>query len=83
MVVWDLDDTLWRGTLNECPVELNTGAITVVRALNRRGIVNSICSKNDRSEARRRLQKDALWDEFVFASIDLDSEGSTARPTDQ
>ena len=58
LVVWDLDDTFWKGTLSEGPVEFDPVLAELVRTLNRRGIVNAICSKNDegpvRAEPRRR-----------------------------
>jgi len=76
LVVWDLDDTLWDGTLSEGPVDLHPSRIGVVRTLNRRGIVNSICSKNDLADARARLEGADLWDEFVFARIDWSPKGA-------
>jgi FkbH-like protein len=76
MVIWDLDETLWAGTLSEGPVELHPDRIEVVRALNQRGIVNSICSKNDREAVRERLDEAGIWDEFVFASIEWTPKGA-------
>ena len=75
LIIWDLDETLWAGTLSEGEVVIDTSRGDLVRALNRRGIVNSICSKNDQPEARRRLEAEGLWDEFVFASIDWSPKG--------
>jgi FkbH-like protein len=75
MVIWDLDDTLWEGTLSEGPVLLPQSRIDLVRALNRRGIVNAICSKNDEADARTQLEGAGLWDEFVFARIDWTPKG--------
>ena len=76
LVVWDLDDTLWEGTLSEGPVVLDRATADVVRALNRRGIVNSVCSKNDRAGARLVLEEAGLWDEIVFARIDWSPKGA-------
>ena len=76
LVIWDLDDTLWEGTLSEGTVALDQATIDVVRALNRRGIVNSICSKNDAADVRAVLEEAALWDEFVFARIDWSPKGA-------
>ncbi len=76
LVVWDLDDTLWTGTLSEGPVVLDPSTADLVRALNRRGIVNSICSKNDAGAVRDRLQQVDLWEEFVFASVDWSAKGA-------
>lgn len=75
LVVWDLDDTLWAGTLSEGPVELDPAHGELVRTLNRRGIVNAICSKNEPAAARARLEEAGLWDEFVFARIDWSPKG--------
>ncbi len=75
LVVWDLDDTLWTGTLSEGPVRLEAARAELVRTLNRRGIVNAICSNNDRTAARDRLAEAGLLDEFVFARIDWSPKG--------
>ena len=75
LVVWDLDGTLWSGTLSEEEVEVDQSRIDLVRTLNRRGIVNSICSKNDEAAVRARLEQAGLWDEFVFASVDWSPKG--------
>lgn len=75
LVVWDLDDTLWAGTLSEGPVTIDPSVADLVRTLNGRGIVSSICSKNDEADARARLEADGLWAEFVFARIDWSPKG--------
>ena len=75
MIIWDLDETLWSGTLSEGDVVLDPSRVDLVRVLNRRGIVNSICSKNDGAEARDRLDREDLWDEFVFTSVDWSPKG--------
>ncbi len=75
LVVWDLDDTFWRGTLSEGPVELDPALVELVRTLNRRGIVNAICSKNDESPVRAELEAAGLWEEFVFARVDWTPKG--------
>jgi FkbH-like protein len=76
LVVWDLDETLWSGTLSEGPVVLEQFRIDLVRTLNRRGIVNSICSKNEMAAVRQRLEDAGLWDEFVFPSVDWSPKGA-------
>lgn len=70
LVIWDLDDTLWRGTLADGDaVVLHEGRAELVRALNARGVVSSICSKNDFGAAKAKLVELGLWDEFVFPHI--------------
>jgi len=76
LVVWDLDDTFWHGTLSEGPVAIDPAAAALVRTLNRRGIVNAICSKNDLDAVRAELEGAGLWDEFVFASVDWTPKGA-------
>lgn len=77
LVIWDLDDTFWRGTLAEdesvAAIEANLG---IVRALSERGIVNSICSKNDHERARARLVEMGIWEHFVFPSISFNPKGA-------
>jgi FkbH-like protein len=75
LVIWDLDETLWTGTLSEEAVVLDPAHAEIVRTLNRRGIMNSICSKNDRIAAQERLAAEDLWDEFVFSSISWSPKG--------
>ncbi|ATY32939.1 hypothetical protein [Sphingomonas psychrotolerans] len=70
LVIWDLDDTLWRGTLADGDdVALFESRAAIVRELNARGVVSSICSKNDRDNAKAKLIELGLWDAFVFAHI--------------
>jgi FkbH-like protein len=75
LVVWDLDETLWLGTLSEGDVSLDPGRAYLVRTLNRRGIVNAICSNNDEESAQRVLEASGLLEEFVFARIDWTPKG--------
>jgi len=76
MVIWDLDETFWKGTISEGPVTLEPARIDLVRSLNRRGIVNGICSKNDLAQVKAYLQDAGIWDEFVFASVEWAPKGA-------
>lgn len=80
LVVWDLDETLWRGTLTEGGIaEHLAAAEEAVRELARRGIVSSICSKNDHAAVEAVLTGRGLWDFFVFPSIDWSAKGPRVR----
>lgn len=70
IVVWDLDDTFWDGTLAEGDdvTYLREHHDLVVR-LNRYGIVSSIASHNDPDRARAVLEKHGIWPYFVFPQI--------------
>lgn len=70
LVIWDLDDTLWRGTLADGDdVVLFEHRADLVRRLNQHGVVSSLCSKNDAATARAQVEAFGLWDEFVFPRI--------------
>lgn len=75
MVIWDLDDTFWNGTLAEGGVEFIESNAEIVRALAGRGIISSIASKNHHEAAREVLERAGLWDYFVFPSISFDPKG--------
>ena len=78
LVIWDLDETFWRGTLSDGAVSPLPENIKLIKELTDRGIVNSICSKNDFDKARTALASaafEAVWDFFVFPSIDWSPKG--------
>ncbi len=69
-VVWDLDNTLWKGTLLEDPkVELYDGIREIMQALDKRGILQSIASKNDYNLAMKRLSELGVSDYFLYPQI--------------
>jgi FkbH-like protein len=77
LIIWDLDDTLWNGTLAEGDLlDLSKFRADVIRRSNERGIVNAICSKNDFELAKAQLSEYGLWDEFVFPRIEFSPKGS-------
>ena len=70
LVIWDLDDTFWKGTLSEGPIEIIDNNVQLVKELVDKGVMCSICSKNDFDKARLELEKIGTWNSFVFPSID-------------
>lgn len=79
-LVWDLDDTLWRGTLLEDPeVELFDGLADVITTLDSRGILQSIASKNDYDLAWQRLERTGLADYFVQPRIGWGRKSGSVR----
>ena len=75
LVVWDLDDTFWEGTLSEGGAKLPEQNAQLVKDLTDCGIINSICSKNEFEPTKRHLQELGVWDYFVFPSINWDGKG--------
>ncbi|MBV9445014.1 MAG: HAD-IIIC family phosphatase [Streptosporangiaceae bacterium] len=69
-LVWDLDNTLWQGTLLEsAEVTVFPGLRDVIVELDSRGILQSIASKNDYDLAWRRLEEAGLAEYFVHPQI--------------
>jgi len=76
LVIWDLDDTFWQGTLAEGDnVIIPPQNISFIKELTNRGIINSICSKNDFEKVRMVLQNSEIWDYFVFPHIAFTAKG--------
>jgi predicted enzyme involved in methoxymalonyl-ACP biosynthesis len=62
LVIWDLDETFWKGTLTEGGITYLQKHHDIVIELARRGIMSSICSKNDFEPIKRVLQDRGIWD---------------------
>lgn len=70
LVIWDLDNTLWSGTLIENKdVTPNSKLISLIKHLDECGIVNSIASKNDNEQASQKLKDLNIDEYFVFKKI--------------
>jgi FkbH-like protein len=72
VVVWDLDETLWTGVLAEDGaqgVRLRPEAAAALKALDERGVLQSIASKNNASEALAALTAFGLADYFLHPQI--------------
>ncbi len=76
LVIWDLDDTFWAGTLSEGAVTHNARNAAIVDTLNRRGIVSAICSKNNSAPVEAALREQGLWERFVFPQIAFAPKGA-------
>ena len=75
LVIWDLDETFWQGTLAEGAITPLDSRTQCVIALAERGIISSICSKNDFETAKASLQQIGVWDYFVFPRIEFAPKG--------
>jgi HAD superfamily phosphatase (TIGR01681 family) len=81
-VVWDLDNTLWDGILVEDGPEqitLRPEALQAIKALDERGILLSIASKNDHSNAWSAIQKFQLQDYFLNPAINWGPKSESIR----
>ncbi len=69
-LVWDLDNTLWSGTvLEQDRCRLRPGVRHVIEELDRRGILLSIASANDPELALATLRRKGLEEYFVHPQI--------------
>ncbi|MFJ1707687.1 HAD-IIIC family phosphatase [Kitasatospora sp. NPDC088346] len=79
-LVWDLDDTLWQGTLLEDEeVRLAEGIRRVVLDLDARGILQSVASKNDHDLAWAKLEQLGLAEYFVLPQIGWGTKSESVR----
>lgn len=79
-LVWDLDRTLWEGTLTEGGGEvLRDGVKETLEELDRRGIIFSIASKNESGPALRRLEELGVADYFLCPEISWESKAEGIR----
>lgn len=76
VVIWDLDETFWNGTLSEGGITPVQAHIDLVKALVDRGIMCSICSKNDYEQAKAKLTELGIGTGSSFRI-------STGRPRDR
>ena len=72
VLVWDLDETLWTGTLAEDGgggVAPRPEAGAALKALDARGVLHSVASKNDAAEAAQALRRFGLSDYFLHPQV--------------
>lgn len=80
LVIWDLDETFWNGTIDDGDTpEIPDSHIELIKALTDHGIVNSICSKNEKNKVKNILEEKGIWDLFVFPSIDWSAKGNRIK----
>ncbi|MEN8219996.1 MAG: HAD-IIIC family phosphatase [Pseudomonadota bacterium] len=74
-VVWDLDNTLWDGVLLESDqVFLRDGVTDIIKTLDKRGILQSIASKNEYDHAMTQLKAFGLSEYFIYPQINWNSK---------
>jgi FkbH-like protein len=78
-VVWDLDDTLWKGVLAEERVALRPEAVEVVETLDDRGILQSVASRNDHGPAMAQLEAFGLAGHFLAPQINWGPKSASVQ----
>jgi methoxymalonate biosynthesis protein len=79
-LVWDLDNTLWQGTLLEDgEVKLSDEIRSVITSLDSRGILHSVASKNDFEPTWKRLEDLGIAEYFVHPQIGWGRKSDSVR----
>jgi FkbH-like protein len=81
-VVWDLDNTLWDGTLIEDGPErlrLKPGVVEILQLLDSRGVLISAASKNNPDDALSVLRKFGIEDYFLFPQISWEPKSQSVQ----
>ena len=79
-VVWDLDNTLWHGVLLEDErVSLRPEVMEIIQELDRRGILNSIASKNEHTTAMAKLKELGIDEYFLYPQINWNAKGTSVK----
>ena len=76
-VVWDLDNTIWDGILLEhgpTQLKLKQDAISLIKWLDERGIINCIASKNNDNDVEPILSQFQIDHLFVLKEINWKSK---------
>lgn len=82
VVAWDLDNTVWEGTLIEDglgTVTLRPGVVDVIRELDRRGVVNTVVSKNNEPDAMQELKRFGLDQYMLFPKVTWNPKSVSLR----
>ncbi|HKQ08249.1 MAG TPA: HAD-IIIC family phosphatase [Blastocatellia bacterium] len=80
LLVWDLDNTIWQGTLLEGDgVQVRDGVHQTLKALDQRGILHSIASKNDHEQAMAKLKEAGLDEYFLYPQVNWNAKSSSIR----
>lgn len=81
LIIWDLDETFWTGTISEQTVKPVKEAMDLVLTCADKGIINSICSKNYEEPCIEKLKEWDMDKYFVFNSINWQPKGQRIKST--
>ncbi|MGB8097050.1 MAG: HAD-IIIC family phosphatase, partial [Terracidiphilus sp.] len=81
-VAWDLDNTLWKGTLIEDDANALAArpeALRLIRALDERGIIQTVVSKNNHDEAMDVLTRLGIDQYFLYPALNWGSKSQNLQ----
>ncbi|MEU1055524.1 HAD-IIIC family phosphatase [Streptomyces sp. NPDC005876] len=79
-LVWDLDDTVWDGVVVEGDAARpRPAAVTAIRTLDRRGVLQAVASRGDHGTAHDHLSAHGLADYFCALEIGWGAKSQAVR----
>ncbi len=79
-VVWDLDNTIWDGIIMEDQkVSLKANILSVIEKLDKRGILQSVSSKNYEDIAMLQLRRFGIDKYFIYPQINWGSKANAVE----
>jgi len=81
-VAWDLDNTLWKGILAEdgsANLAARSDALGLIKKLDEKGIIQTIVSKNNYSDAWAVIERLGLSDYFLYPAINWQPKSANLR----
>ncbi len=79
-IVWDLDDTIWEGVLLEDEeVKLKSNIFEIITELDRRGVLQSIASKNSLERSMSKLEEFGIAEYFLYPQIGWSSKSESVK----
>lgn len=79
-VVWDLDNTLWDGTLLEdAAVRVRPEVVEEIKRLDALGVLHSVASRNDHDAAMARLKAEGLDEYFLYPQINWNPKSQSVE----
>lgn len=80
VVVWDLDNTVWDGVLLEGDAPtMRPGVYETIKELDRRGILQSIASKNDPELAMQKLAQLGIAEYFIYPHVGWHAKSESVK----
>ncbi len=81
-VAWDLDHTIWKGILTEdgeANLVVRREAVELIKALDERGIVQTVVSKNNFNDAWPVIERLGLQEYFLYPAINWQPKSSNLK----
>jgi FkbH-like protein len=77
-VIWDLDNTVWHGVLAENDdLVLKDEVVNIIVALDKKGVLQSVASKNNYDDAIKKLEQFGLLEYFLYPQINWNAKSSS------